>query len=83
MYAIRSYYESDIEAYYSKNLDRYKLNDKIVKAIYFKIPIEVANPEIIKSLSESEDTDNLNQLNEYGIQYAKVFDRFGDRNNFV
>ena len=71
--------ESDINAYYSKNLDRYKLNDNIVKAIYLKIPLEVAHPEILKSLSESDDSDNLNQLNEYGIQYAKVFDRFGDQ----
>ncbi|PTN06345.1 hypothetical protein [Mangrovibacterium marinum] len=69
---------SEISAYYSKNLGRYKLNDDIVKAVYFKIPLEVANPELLKTLITTDDSDNLNQLNEYGIQYAKVFDRFDD-----
>jgi hypothetical protein len=71
--------DADINAYYSKNLNRYKLNNNIVKAIYLKIPLEVAKPEILKSLSTPEDPNNLTQLNEYGIQYAKVFDRFDDQ----
>lgn len=70
---------SDIEAYYSLHLDRYKLSDDIVKAIYMKIPLEVAKPEILKSLSKDLDAQKLNQLSEYAIQYAKVFDRFGDQ----
>jgi len=71
--------DSDINAYYSLHLDRYKLNDDIVKAVYLQIPLEVAKPEILKSLCKDNDPQRLTQLSEYGIQYAKVFDRFGDQ----
>uniref|UniRef100_UPI003564E313 hypothetical protein n=1 Tax=Mangrovibacterium sp. TaxID=1961364 RepID=UPI003564E313 len=70
--------DSDVLAYYNLHLSRYKLNDNIVKAVYLKIPLELANPEIIKSLCDDDDLQQLNQLNEYGIQYAKVYDRFDD-----
>jgi len=71
--------DAEISGYYSKNLAQYRLHDNIVKAIYFKIPLEVANPEVIKALCQDDDSDKQTQLNEYGIQYAKVFDRFGDQ----
>lgn len=71
--------DSNIEAYYNLHLDKYQLQDNIFKLIYLKIPIEVASPEIIKSLCDSETDDNYQQISEYGIQYAKVFDRFEDK----
>lgn len=70
---------SEIEEYYNKNLDRYRLQSSIVKAVYLKIPLEVANAELLRKYAKDESDPTLNQLNEYGLQYAKVFDRFGDK----
>ncbi|WP_163712049.1 hypothetical protein [Mangrovibacterium lignilyticum] len=71
--------DSDILAYYNLHLDRYKLKDNIIKAVYLKIPLEVANREVLKSFCTDLDAEKLTQLSEYGIQYSKVFDRFGDK----
>lgn len=71
--------DSDVNAYYSLHRDRYKLTDDIVKAVYLKIPLEVANAELLKTLCKDAENDNLNPISEYGIQYAKVFDRFDDK----
>lgn len=69
---------NEIEAYYSKNRERYRLRNSILKAVYMKIPIEVANVELLKRYAQTEREANSSQLNEYGSQYAKVFNRFGD-----
>lgn len=69
----------EINAYYESHQSAYNLKNIIVKAVYLKIPLEVANPEIIKHLTMDEDPQKLAQLDEYGIQYAKAYDRFNDK----
>ena len=71
--------DNDISSYYTSHMNRYKLRENIVKVIFMKIPMEVANAEVVKSLSRDNDPEKISQLNEYGMQYAKVFDRFGDK----
>lgn len=71
--------ESEIMEYYNANLSRYRLQSSILKAIYMKIPLEVANADALRRYAKDEDDPTLNQLTEYGAQYAKVFDRFGDK----
>ncbi len=69
----------EIGEYYNKYQDNYILRNNIVKAVFLKIPLEVASPETIKNLCKDDDTQKLAQLDEYGIQYAKVYDRFDDK----
>jgi len=71
--------EEEVNAYYEKHNNEFILKNNIVKAIYMKIPLEVANPETVKSLTRDEDPRKLAQLNEYSVQYAKTYDRFEDK----
>ncbi len=70
--------EMEIENYYNQNSNNFKLNKNIVKAIYVKIPTEVANPEQLKLYCSDFSEENLNELKQYCLQYAKAFDIFND-----
>ena len=73
--------QRQIEQYYNANPDNFKLNRNIVKAIFIKIPNDVANPKLLKELVDDTSNEGLNALREYCIQYAKGFDFFD--NNWV
>ena len=67
-----------IEDYYNANPDNIKLNNNIVKAIFIKIPVELAKTDFIKDLVKDNSEEGKNALREYCIQYAKSFDFFND-----
>lgn len=73
--------QRQIEQYYNANTDNFKLNSNIVKAVFIKIPKEVANPKHIRELADDNSEEGINALREYCIQYAKGFDFFN--NNWV
>ncbi|MGQ7870319.1 hypothetical protein [Sunxiuqinia sp. sy24] len=68
-----------IEAYYDAHKNEFILKNDIVKAVYLKTPLELANPETLKELSMDNDPQKLLELDEYGIRYAKNYDRFDDK----
>lgn len=68
-----------IEDYYNNHQENFYLNKNIVKAIFIKIPTEVANPSYLKQLIENSGDEELNELREYCLQYAKKFDIFTDK----
>ena len=70
--------ETQIEDFYNSNLNTFKLNKNIVKAIFIKIPSDVANPSLLKTLIADTSNEGLNELKEYCLQYAKGFDIFMD-----
>ena len=63
-----------IEQYYNANPDNFKLNSNIVKAIFIKIPIDLAKTSFIKDLVDDNSEEGKNSLREYCLQYAKSFD---------
>ncbi len=67
----------EIEDYYSKNTEYFLLKDNIVKAIFIKIPNEVAKPERLKRYCREYTEEGINELKDYCLQYAKIFDMFG------
>ncbi|MEL7586370.1 MAG: hypothetical protein AAGU19_06610 [Prolixibacteraceae bacterium] len=69
----------EVSAYYEQHKSEFSLKSNIVKAVYLKIPLEVAHPETVKNLTIDEDPQKLAQLDEYGVQYAKTYDRFEDK----
>lgn len=73
--------KEQIEEYYSSNRDNFKLSHNIVRAIFLKIPIELAKTDLIKNLVQDDSEEGKNALREYCIQYAKSFDFFN--NNWV
>jgi hypothetical protein len=70
--------KTQIEQYYNENPDNFKLNTNIVKAVFLKIPNQVANTKLIKELVDDSSEEGKNALREYCIQYAKSFDFFND-----
>lgn len=68
--------DEEIEEYYSNNTDHFLLKDNIVKAIFIKIPNEVAKPELLKLYCEDQSEAGINELKDYCVQYAKIFDMF-------
>ncbi|MBN1820173.1 MAG: hypothetical protein JXR31_14395 [Prolixibacteraceae bacterium] len=70
--------DSEIKDYYNNNTGNFILNRNIVKGIYLKIPVEVANPEQLKLYCGNESDENFRDLKEYCLQYAKAFDSFND-----
>lgn len=71
--------EADIQDYFDMNKESFILNRNIVKAIYIKIPLEVASPENLKELCSGNDSEKQARLNEYCMTYAKAYDRFNDQ----
>jgi hypothetical protein len=71
--------EEEVNDYYAKHNSEFTLKNNIVKAIYLKIPLEVANPETVKNLTKDEDPQKMAQLDEYSVQYAKTYDRFENK----
>jgi hypothetical protein len=71
--------DRDIQSYYEAHKDEFILKSDVVKAIYLKIPLEVANPETIKKFCIDNDQQKLLEMDEYGLRYAKSYDRFADQ----
>jgi len=67
-----------IEQFYLENPENFNLINNIVKAIFVKIPNEVSNPALLKSLAADASEEGLEELKEYCLQYAKGFDIFID-----
>lgn len=71
--------EAEVQKYLDEYKENFILNQNIVKAIYIKVPLEFSNPDNIKEMCNSKDPDTLAKLNEYGLSYAKAYDRFNDQ----
>lgn len=71
--------QTQIEQYYSANPYNFQLNNNIVKAVFIKVPLNVANPKLLKDLIDDDSAQGINGLREYCIQYAKAFDSFNDK----
>lgn len=69
---------NEIEQYYYANNESFILNNNIVKAIYLKIPEEIADPEMLKNYCDDNSEESLNELTDYCLRYAKSFDIFTD-----
>jgi len=69
----------EINAYYNKHEKDYILTNNIIKAIFIKVPAEIANIKQIKTLCKNLTTENLAKLDEYGMQFTKLYDRFDDK----
>ncbi len=71
--------KQQIEEYYNEHPENFNLVTHIVKAIYLKIPLEVANPEKLKQMAENTSEEGLAELREYCLQYARGFDIYLDQ----
>ncbi|MDR1860471.1 MAG: hypothetical protein LBR06_06085 [Bacteroidales bacterium] len=69
----------EIVAYYEAEQNEFLLKNSVLKAVYLKIPEEIANPEAIKALCQDESQEGVSRLDEYGVKYARAYDRFDNQ----
>jgi hypothetical protein len=69
---------SEIDAYYSKMRDNFKLNEPIIKGVFIKISKASPNIEDVSQLARSERPADLVKLQSYCYQNAKRFEVFVD-----
>jgi hypothetical protein len=71
--------DSEITEYYAQNPENFKLAKTIVKAVYIKIPVELANPSMLKELTSDTSAPGISDIRDYCLQYAKSFAIYTDR----
>ncbi|QZT36612.1 hypothetical protein K5X82_15375 [Halosquirtibacter xylanolyticus] len=66
------------KSYYEKHMDKFKLPTAIVKAVVVQVPTYASEPEEIKRLLMSKDTNDFLSLESYCFRYATRYDDFED-----
>ncbi len=64
----------EIEAFYTQNKQTFLLDRCIVKAVFIKIPIDLAHPEQLKEMIKDDSEEGQSELQDYCMQYAKNFE---------
>ena len=70
--------ESELENYYTANEKSFMLNSNIVKALFIKLPSETPDLNRIKTLAQSNQQGDLQQLEGLCYQFAEKFDDFNE-----
>lgn len=70
--------QQEIASYYEQYKDKFFLTKDILKAIYIKMPVEVADPDMLKNLCSDENPSKLAELEDFCLSYAKRYDKFND-----
>ncbi|MFW6310026.1 MAG: hypothetical protein ACOC1D_02905 [Prolixibacteraceae bacterium] len=70
--------EAQILEYYNANKENFKLSKNIVKAIFVKTPEEFAEPEQLIKWCTNPAEEDIIELRDYCIQYAKNYAFFTD-----
>lgn len=66
--------QSQVEEFYNANKQTFLLDRCIVKAVFIKIPSELANPEQLKEMVKDDSEEGQSELRDYCMQYAKNFE---------
>lgn len=65
---------AQIEEYYNQHKQTFKLDRSIVKAVFIKMPSDIAEPNLIKQMLDDTSEEGRNELRDYCMQYAKNFE---------
>ncbi len=63
----------EIGQYYEQNISHLLLRDNIVRANYIKLPLNVPNQNVVRSLYRSDNSDDLERLENYCLENAAVY----------
>ncbi|MFV0267943.1 MAG: hypothetical protein ACK5HT_12490 [Draconibacterium sp.] len=63
-----------IEQYYEQNKTTFNLDRSIVKGVYVRIPQELANVEVLKTMVQDMTDEGQSVLRDYCTRYAKNFE---------
>ncbi len=70
--------DTELENYYSSNQFSFMLTSNIVKALFIKVPVETPNVNRIRTLAQSNEQTDLQQLETLCFQFADKFDDFNE-----
>lgn len=62
--------DSILKEYYQKHQNEFKLRDHIVKVNFIKLPIDAPEINLVRRLIRSQETDDIQKLEEYCINNA-------------
>lgn len=71
--------QNEMMEYYTQNSDNFRLSKTIVKAVYLKVPLEFANPDMLKNLTCDTSEAGSGEIRDYSLQYAKSHGIYTDR----
>lgn len=63
----------EIETYYENNKTNFNLDRCIVKAVFVKLPVDIANPSLLKEMAYDVSKEGQAELRDYCSQYAKSY----------
>lgn len=70
--------ETEIENYYARDENRFRLNSSILKALFIRIPAGAPNIEKVRTWYVSNNPSDIRQLEAYCYQFADKYDDFGE-----
>lgn len=75
-----SYTEDELQAYYAEHSDEFELSQNIIKIIFYKIPSNAANINMLWSNFRAKDESIYGTLKELSIENGNYYD---DKDNWV
>ena len=70
--------EDEISSYYKENKSNFTLDENLVRVLYIELPKNSPHITNVKKWITSDDTEDINKLEDYCYQYAKKFDDFNN-----
>ena len=64
---------NEIVDYYTQNTANFRLAKAIVKAVFMKVPADLANPSMLKNLTSDTSEPGMGEIRDYCLQYAKSY----------
>lgn len=64
---------AQIQEYYDNNKNNFNLDRCIVKAVFVKIPSDIANPGLLREMVKDVSKEGQAELRDYCTQYAKSY----------
>ena len=71
--------DDEIEKYYNEMQDNFKLQENIVRGLILKIPLDAPDIQNVRRWCRSVNSENMVKLENYGMQYAKMYYAFWDK----
>jgi len=71
--------DSDIHKFYDAHPEQFLLDQNIVKALFIKVPKNLAKPDLLKRLMSAKDDRSRTELEKFSFQYATRFEDFNEK----
>ncbi len=70
--------DNELQDYYVSNLSTFTLTTNLIKALYIKVPADMAEIDRIRKLYRSQESADMSELEELCLQYNLRYDDYND-----